>query len=100
MVIDEAREVEHYERYWQENKGKMDAVSLQATWLALKGAVTVKQIPNGVRIDRVLAKYPAYNVILQRHTDKYRLSPEEIKERYAELTKYAMMKFGRSLSAN
>ena len=100
MVIDEAREVEHFERYWQENKGKMDALSLEASWLALKGACTVKQTNIGVRIDKVLQRYPAFMVILQRHGEKYRLSPEEIKERYAELTKYAMMKFGRSLSAN
>lgn len=92
MAIDEAREVEHFERYWQQNKGTMDAVSLEATWLALKGACTVKRIPGGVRINGVTDKYQVYNVILMKHSEKYKLSPGEQRERMTELAQYAKMK--------
>lgn len=91
-TIDEAREIESFERYWRENNGTMDAVSLEATWLALKGACTVKQIPNGVRINGITEKYPAYNVILQKHGEKYRLSTEEQRNRMQELIEYAKVK--------
>lgn len=98
-MVDEAREMKSFHDYYNEKKGTTDAVSIQATWLALKGACTVKDIPNGVRINGVTGKYPVYNVILQKYTERYKLSTEEREKKWKELVEYGKMKLGVGLSA-
>jgi hypothetical protein len=97
--MDEVTEMRSFHNYYEQNKGKMDAISLEASWLALKGVCSVKPIPNGVRIDKVTDKYSVYMAILERYNQVYKLSTEERAQQWTELVKYARIKLGQ-LSAN
>lgn len=96
-MVEEKSEMRSFEEYFQANKGTMDAVSIEASWLALKGACTTKKIENGVRIDAVTERYPMYNAIIAKHTWEYKLSTDDRDAKWKDLAKYAKMKLGKGL---
>ena len=91
-MVDEVKEAQSFEDYYQKNKDSMDALSIEASWLALKGVCTVKMVKGGVRIDKVTDKYPVFMKVLLKHREMFKLSPEEQKKKMTELAAYAKMK--------
>ena len=85
-------DVESFEQYYQQNRETMGALSIEASWLALKGACTVQKVRDGVRIDGITGTYPRYRSALLKHNVTHKLSPDERRERLTKLRKYASMK--------